>query len=98
MEELKEILAKTIKESIELEIDYKEILDKIEVPKDKKNGDFAYPCFNLAKILKKSPINIANDIKAKINLDSRIDKVEVVNGFLNFYINSKDIVTSTLKK
>lgn len=97
MEDIKSVIAKSIAECLEIEIDFNEILDKIEVPKDKNNGDFAYPCFNLAKVLKNSPINIANSIKEKINLDNKIDRVEVVNGFLNFYLDNKNIVEGTLK-
>ena len=37
----------------------------IEVPKDTKNGDFAFPCFSLAKTLKKAPQIIANELKEK---------------------------------
>ena len=64
----------------------------------KQNGDLAYPCFNLAKVLRNSPINIANTIKEKIVLDNNISKVEAVNGFLNFYLNSENIVNDVLGK
>lgn len=98
MEEIKEIIANLISNAINLEVSQKEILDKIEVPKDKQNGDFSYPCFNLAKVLKNSPVNIANDIKEKIILDTKIDRVEVVNGYLNFYLNSADVASNVLNK
>ncbi len=98
MDEIKQSIAKSIYTAIEEKVDLNDIYDKIEIPKDKKNGDFAYPCFNLAKILKNSPVNIANDIYAKITKDEKIGKVEVVNGFLNFYINDKYIVNKTLKE
>ena len=97
MEDIKIIIAKSIVSSLDIEIDLNDILDKIEVPKDKSNGDFSYPCFNLAKVLKSSPVSIANNIKEKINLDNKIDRVEVVNGFLNFYLDNKNIVEGTLK-
>lgn len=102
MEELKKIIAKNIKETLNIDIDYTDILDKIEIPKDNKNGDFAYPCFNLAKLLKNSPINIANSIKDNIKLDKKIDRIEVVNGYLNFYANtqnaSKEILSEIVSK
>ena len=85
MEEIKQIIAKSIFDALDNDnITVEEIESKIETPKDKQNGDFAYPCFNLAKVLKNSPVNIANSIKDKIVLDEKISKVEVVNGFLNF--------------
>ena len=85
MEDNKKIIASCILETLDENVDINDIYNKIEVPKDKKNGDFSYPCFNLAKILKNSPVNIANKIKEKIVLNDAISKVEVVNGFLNFY-------------
>ena len=86
-EEIAEVLSKT------LEMDLKELVDLIEVPKDNANGDYAFPCFRLAKILKKSPQIIATETKEKINLDNKnIEKVEVAGGYLNFYIN-KNVLT-----
>ena len=86
-EEIAEVLSKA------LEMDFKELVDLIEVPKDNANGDYAFPCFRLAKILKKSPPIIATETKEKINLDNKnIEKVEVAGGYLNFYIN-KNVLT-----
>lgn len=102
MEEIKLKIAKIIKDAIDLEIDINEIASKIEVPKDKKNGDFAYPCFNLAKILRNSPVNIANDIKQNIKLIDEIKDVQVVNGYLNFYVDdiniTKKVITNIYNK
>lgn len=72
----------------------KEELEKyIEKPKDLKNGDYAFPCFRLAKELKKSPTSIAEYIKNQIHIDEDIiEKVDVVGGYLNFYIQ-KDKLT-----
>ena len=49
----KEAIANLISKVVE--VDKKEIEDFLEVPKDITNGDYAFPCFRLAKILKKSP-------------------------------------------
>lgn len=99
MEDKKLEIAKSIFNALNNDdISLEEIEAKIEIPKDKKNGDFAYPCFNLAKILKNSPINIANNIKENIKLDDSISKVEVVNGFLNFYLNGENIANDVLAK
>ena len=83
MEEIKKKIAECITNSLDTDISVDEIYNKIEIPKDKKNGDFAYPCFNLAKIVRNSPVNIANSIKENIELPAEISKVEVVNGYLN---------------
>ena len=43
------------------------ISENIEVPKDSTNGDFAFPCFMLAKELKKAPAMIATDLQINIS-------------------------------
>ena len=77
MLDLKKEIAKMLANAIEYE--EKELEEYIEIPKDTKMGDYAFPCFRLAKELKKSPIMIANDIKEKIKVDENIiEKIEVV--------------------
>ena len=97
MEEMKKYIASVIYNALDNEdIKLEEIEEKVETPKDKKNGDFAYPCFNLAKVLKKAPVMIGNELESKISTDEKIAKIENVNGFLNFYLNSDNIVEKTL--
>lgn len=80
-------------------INKEEIKTYIEVPKEEKNGDYAFPCFRLAKELKQSPVNIANNIKDNIIVDNNIiSKIDVVNGFLNFYIAKSCIAKETIMK
>ena len=86
MEEIKKKIAECITNSLDTDISVDEIYNKIEIPKDKKNGDFAYPCFNLAKIVRNSPVNIANSIKEDIELPAEISKVEVVMAILTFIL------------
>ena len=69
------------------------------MPKDSKNGDYAFPCFRLAKELKKAPPMIANEIKEKIKIDEElIEKVEVAGGYLNFYIKKDKLANEVLKE
>ena len=76
-----------------------EIESFIEIPKDKNNGDYAFPCFRLAKALKKAPPAIAEEIKEKIQVDEKyITKVEIAGGYLNFYINKNIITEQVLMK
>lgn len=87
----KSIIAEKISEVVN--IDTEEIKKYIENPKDTKNGDYAFPCFSLAKKLRKAPVLIANEIKENIKIDKAIvEKIEVINGYLNFYIN-KELMT-----
>lgn len=77
------------------ELNKEEIKNLIEIPKDKSNGDFAFPCFKLSKVLKKSPVDIANDIKEKIDIQgTTISKIDNVNGFLNFYVDKSYMAKS----
>ena len=80
-------------------INQKEIKSFIEIPKDEANGDFAFPCFRLAKELKQSPVNIANNIKENIVVDKDIiDKIDVVSGYLNFYVSKTNLVKAVISK
>ena len=82
-----------------VDIDRKELESYIEVPKDTKNGDYSFPCFRLAKELKKAPQMIANDIKEKISVEGTgIEKVEVVGGFLNFFIDKETLAKEVLNE
>ena len=93
----KEKIAEKLGEIVE--IDKKELLSYIEVPKDNKNGDYSFPCFRLAKELKKAPQIIADEIKEKIDLEGTgIEKVEVVGGFLNFFVNKNEIAKEVLNE
>lgn len=62
----------------------------IEVPPNSDMGDFALPCFKLAKTLKKSPVVIAEELKTKFGSDVNFTEVKAVNGYLNFKIDRND--------
>lgn len=80
-------------------VNEKEIEKYIEIPKENANGDYAFPCFKLAKELKKAPPVIANDIKEKIEIDEKIiSKIEIVGGYINFYINKETLSKEVLKE
>ena len=97
MIDFKQIIAKTIAEVVN--IDEKELKSYIEIPKDANNGDYAFPCFRLAKELKKAPPMIANEIKEEIKINEKIiEKVEVVGGYLNFYIQQEQMAEEVLKE
>ena len=68
-------------------ISVEEIVTYIEIPPNEDMGDYAFPCFKLAKTLKKAPIAIATELKEAIALDEIIEKIEIVGGYLNFYTN-----------
>ena len=62
-------------------------------------GDYAFPCFRLAKTLKKSPQIIAEDINSKLDIEnSYIEKTEVVSGYLNFYIKKNELIKTVFEE
>lgn len=73
-----------------------EVLEQIELPKDSSMGDFAYPCFRLAKEFKKAPAIIAEDIKSKLENIPNISKIEVVSGYLNFFVDNSKVIEMVL--
>ncbi|MBE6151958.1 MAG: arginine--tRNA ligase [Firmicutes bacterium] len=69
----------------------------IEYPKDRKMGDYALPCFTYAKVLHKAPVAIANELKEALNSDL-FEKVEVVNGYVNVFINKKNLTKNIINE
>lgn len=90
-------IAKAIYTVTEIPLD--ELERYIEIPKDSKMGEYAFPCFTLAKTLKKAPPIIATEIKEKLILDGEIiEKVEIVGGYLNFYLQKGTLVKEVLQE
>ena len=96
-EKIAEILAPQI-EGLEKE----EITAMIETPADSKMGDYAFPCFKLAKVLRKAPPMIAKGIAEAISDNEAFDKVEQVNAYVNMFISKQDfareVVTEAVSK
>ena len=97
MIDFKNIIANAIAQVIN--IDQAEIKKTIEKPKGTENGDYAFPCFRLAKTLRKAPQAIATEIKENIKLnENEITKVEVVGGYLNFFVNKELLAKEVLQE
>ncbi|MCI9286575.1 MAG: arginine--tRNA ligase [Clostridia bacterium] len=80
-------------------IDVNEIKGYIEIPKDANMGDYAFPCFSLAKSLRKAPQMIATEIKEKIDItDTDIETVEIAGGYLNFTISKDELAKVVLEE
>jgi arginyl-tRNA synthetase len=69
---------------------------RIEIPPEGM-GDFAFPCFSLAPLLKKSPMELAKEITANIPKNKWITAVEVKGGYINFFIDPTCLTTATLQ-
>ena len=70
----------------------------LEVPPNPEMGDYAFPCFGLAKILKKNPNEIAKDLAKKFSKSSLIKEVKAVGPYVNFFINNPKFNEAILKK
>lgn len=93
-----DLLFNKIKEiNSDSEISIEEITNNIEVPKEKKNGDYSFPCFTLAKVMKKAPVMIGNELAEGLE-NENFEKIENVNGFLNFYVSKNVIVKDTFDR
>lgn len=75
-----------------------EIAESITVPPDTSLGDFALPCFKFAKVMRKSPVMIADELAKNYPADGVISEVTAVNGYLNFKVNRKGLTTDTLSR
>ena len=96
MVNFKELIAEKI--AAVTEIEKEEILGYIEIPPNDEMGDYAFPCFKLAKVLRKAPNMIAEDLKSKLETDENVVKIEIVGGYLNFYINKLVLAESVLNE
>ena len=81
-----------------------ELYDLIALPPNLEMGDYALPCFKFAKLMRKSPVMIAEELKQSVMSDEVImsdkvlSEVSAVNGYLNFKINKTGFVAATLDR
>jgi len=84
----KDRIAALLAEAVE-ELTAEEIRDMIEIPADSKMGDYAFPCFKLAKVMRKAPPMIAQGIAEKLQAAALFEKVENVNAYVNMFLSRK---------
>lgn len=76
----------------------REIIAKaVETPPDEKLGDLAFPCFPLAKVMRKAPPVIAQELAKQLSADEYIDRVDAVGGYLNFFYDRSMFISNTIK-
>ena len=73
-----------------------EIESCIVLPPDTSMGDYALPCFKFAKVLRKSPNIIAEELKNSFVVDDVITNVSAINGYLNFTVNRSSFAVKVL--
>lgn len=69
----------------------------ITLPQHEGHGDFSFPCFTLAKTLKRPPAAIAQDLAARFTPANSIERAEALSGYLNFFVNKSDFTRDTLR-
>ena len=96
MQDFKVAIANCLKEKIE-DLTLEEIVALIEVPPNKEMGDFAFPCFRLAKVFRKAPNMIAADLAESIEAKDEISKVMPRGGYVNFFVNKSQLAENVIK-
>ena len=83
----KEELAQIIAAAVDMPAG--EILPIIEMPPDPELGDYAFPCFRLAKALRKAPPVIAADILKRLTLPPFVANAKIVGAYINFFLDRR---------
>ena len=95
-EDYKRTIAGLVSEAAGGSLDEKEAESLIEKPQH-EFGDYAFPCFSLAKIMRKSPSEIAAEMSGKIS-GEMFSKVEANGAYVNFFIKNEFVTSKTLKQ
>lgn len=96
MIDFKDEISKLLESNIE-GLSYDEIYGMIEYPKHTEMGDFAFPCFKLAKTMRKAPNMIAADIVEAVGDHPMFEKLEAVAAYINFYVDKGVFSKSVLE-
>lgn len=78
--------------------DVERVEQLLEVPPKADMGDFAFPCFQLAKVFRKAPNMIAADLVQEIGEQSFLSKVEVKGAYVNFFVNKAQFVQQVMDR
>lgn len=91
----KKIVAEQIHKTISEHLSFEEIYKMIEVPKYAEQGDLAFPAFSLAKVLRKAPQAIAQEIVEAVS-DEHISKAVAMGPYANFFLSKGKFADETL--
>ncbi|MEG0050935.1 MAG: arginine--tRNA ligase [Terrisporobacter sp.] len=95
MQDFKIAIANSLKQKIE-DLTLEEIVALLEVPPNKDMGDYAFPCFKLAKVFRKAPNMIATDLSESIEVKGEISKVMPLGGYVNFFVNKSQLAQTVI--
>ena len=91
--EIAEIIAKNLEGLTE-----DEIKSMIEIPQDQSMGDYAFPCFRLAKTMRKAPNLIAAELAEKLQGEQIFSEVSPVNAYVNMFVSREEMMKSTISE
>lgn len=91
----KKKIAELINSKVDLEVEKIEQL--IEIPPKPEMGDYAFPCFQLSKIMRKAPNMIAEDLKNQLSSEG-FEKIENLGPYINFFVDKKEFSKNTIEK
>lgn len=80
------------------ELDRETVSRILEIPPQEDMGDFAFPCFQLAKIFRKAPTIIAQEVAEKIKKTDFVSKTAAMGPYVNFFIDRTMFVSEMLKQ
>jgi arginyl-tRNA synthetase len=93
----KKELAEVLHSALEGEMAASDLEMLIEKPKNASHGDLAFPCFSLAKLKRKAPNLIAQELSEKIQSPT-FEKVEVVGAYLNVFLNKQQVAQQVVSE
>lgn len=94
--DFKKEIAKKISGLVDME--FEKVMGLIEIPPQSNMGDYAFPCFQLAKVMRKAPNMIAAELSGKVQPDEIVGKAEAAGGYLNFFVNRKEYIKSLVEE
>lgn len=80
------------------EISVEDAREAVEVPANEDMGDYAFPCFRLAKVMRKAPPLIAKELAEKLEKPDFISDICVVGAYINFFTDKSTLVKEVLLK
>lgn len=100
MKDFKEIIAKKL-EGEDIGLSSEEIKNLIEIPPQENMGDYSFPCFQLAKTLRKNPAQIAGELVEKLEIED-FAEIKNIGPYINFFLNREkfqnEVVNTILDK
>ncbi|MBQ2723698.1 MAG: arginine--tRNA ligase [Clostridia bacterium] len=82
---------------LKVDLPQEEIYSLLSKTADESFGDYTFPCFKLAKTMRKSPVAIAEELARDFSLEGIISKVDAKNGYLNFYLDKVSAQADVLR-